>query len=644
MSYAIGQSTTAVAPTTLTADTAEVTAAGNAFMAPAGWSLSERGNASILEAPEGKSWIALVDVQAKSAEAAVAEAWTAYHPDAMRTLRSAIANPDKDGWQDQHTYTYQTSPNEQRTVTASAMQHEGRWTVRISDLANAVDGKREAQIALIVDELLPKGYVRESFAGRKAQRLDAKRIAALKDFVVRSQDMLGVPGISVGVVQDGKIILAEGFGVRELGQSTKVDADTLYLIASNTKSLTTLMLGKLVDEHKLDWDTQVTKVLPDFRLGDTDTSSKVQVKHLLCACTGLPRHDLEWILGPRNATPELALAILSRMQPTSKFGEMYQYSNPIAAVAGLVGGHVAYPGLEVGAAYDRAMATRVFGPLGMTRTTFDFARATQGNYARPYGFDLDGKTTAVAMAQNYPIRAVRPAGGAWSSVNDLLKYVRMELAAGVLPDGERYISEAALQARQAPQVKTGKDSWYGMGLETDARTGIRMVFHGGRMRGYRSNMVWLPEYGVGAVILTNADAGDVLMDAFPRKFLEVLFDGSPQADAAVAAAAKAAQERTAASRKALAIPPDSAEIAKLASRYHNDVLGEIRVIKTSNGAMFDFGAWRAPIALRKNPDGTITFVATAPGWSPELTVGTQAGQRTLMIRDAQHEYVFTESG
>jgi CubicO group peptidase (beta-lactamase class C family) len=633
----------AVAVQRLTADTPSKTVAGNTFIAPAGWLLRVNGNAVTLEAPEGGSWVALVDVRAKDAEAALAEAWAAYRPDAKWPLKSTTPTPNRDGWQDQRTYTYQTSPNELRTVTARTMRHGDQWTVRISDMANAIAGKREAQIALVFDQLLPKGYVRETFAGRKAHRLDSARVAELKAFITRAQRTLEVPGISIGLVQDGEVVFASGFGVRELGKPAKVDADTMYLIASNTKPLTTLMLGKLVDEGKLSWDTPVTALLPAFKLGDPETTRNVQVKHLLCACTGLPRHDLEWLLGPAGATPALALTILGRMQPTSKFGEMYQYSNPIAAAAGLVGGHVAFPELELGAAYDQVMATRVFGPLEMTRTTFDFARAMRDNYARPYAFDVDGKIAPVAMAQNYPIRTVRPAGGAWSTVRDLLKYVQMEIAKGALPNGKRYVSEAILAARQAPQVKTGKDSWYGMGLDVDTTSGTPMVFHGGRMRGYRSNMVWLPEHGVGAVILTNADSGNVLMDAFPRKLLEVLFDGNPEADDTVAVAAKASQEWIAASRKLLTIPPDQAEVAKLASRYRNDVLGEIRVTKTGDGATFDFGAWKAPIASRRNPDGTITFIATAPSWSPELVVGAQADRRTLKIRDAQHEYVFMES-
>ena len=128
-------------------------------------------------------------------------------------------------------------------------------------------------------------------------------------------------------MQDGKVVFADGFGVRELGRGAKPDGDTLYMIASNTKALTTLMLAKLVDEGKLTWETPVTQLLPSFQLGDADTTSRVLVKHLICACTGLPRQDFEWLFQFEGVTPEGAMETLATMKPTSKFGELFQYSN-----------------------------------------------------------------------------------------------------------------------------------------------------------------------------------------------------------------------------------------------------------------------------------------------------------------------------
>ena len=159
----------------------------------------------------------------------------------------------------------------------------------------------------------------------------------------------------MGIYQDGNVVFADGFGKRELSKPVKVDAQTRYMIASNTKALVTLMLARLVDAKRMDWDTPAVSLLPSFKLGDAATTSRVLVKHLICACTGMPRQDLEWLLEFQDLTPEGAMSLLGTMQPTSGFGELFQYSNPMAAAAGYIGGHVVSPDLELGIAYDRAM-------------------------------------------------------------------------------------------------------------------------------------------------------------------------------------------------------------------------------------------------------------------------------------------------
>ena len=173
-----------------------------------------------------------------------------------------------------------------------------------------------------------------------AHPLDEERVAKLAEFITTAQQKLGVPGVSLALYQNGAMVFAGGFGVRELGKPAKVDGDTKYMIASNTKALATLMLAKLVDQKKIGWDTPATQLLPSFKLGDADTTSRVQVKHLICACTGLPRQDMEWLFQFAGVTPAGVMATLATMQPTTKFGELFQYSNPLAAAAGFIGGHV----------------------------------------------------------------------------------------------------------------------------------------------------------------------------------------------------------------------------------------------------------------------------------------------------------------
>src|SRR5205085_6740007 len=142
----------------------------------------------------------------------------------------------------------------------------------------------------------------------------------------------------------------------------------------------------------------VTQVYPAFKLGSAETTRQVSIRHLICACTGLPRQDLEWIFEFAGSSPQSAMRLLGTMQPTSKFGEVFQYSNLMAAAAGFIGGHLVYPDRELGAAYDEAMQRKIFDPLGMKATTFDMARAQRGNHASPHGDDIDGKPGVGNMA------------------------------------------------------------------------------------------------------------------------------------------------------------------------------------------------------------------------------------------------------
>ena len=624
------------------ADSPATTASGNTLVVPREWVMETRGAARVLLAPEGDSRIAVVDVRAADADVAVAAAWAVYDPQFRRPLKLASDRPPRDGWQQVRSYTYETSANEQRVVFALALRGGGGWTVAIEDASIATDDKRSAQFALVFDRLWPAGYQRESFAGRTAHRLDAARLQALKDFVVQAQRELEVPGVALGIVQDGHVVFSGGFGQRALGRPEPVDGDTLFMIASNTKALSTLMLAKLVEQGRFGWDTPVVQLYPGFRLGDADTTRKVQVRHLVCACTGLPRQDMEFMFEGEKATPESAMALLGTMRPTSGFGELYQYSNLMAMAAGYVGAQVLAPAPGMGEAYDEAMQSLVFAPLGMTATTFDSAAAQRGNHASPHAIGPDARTHPAGMAMNEMISPFRPAGGAWSSANDLLRYVQMELAEGLLPDGTRYISSEPLLERRRKQVASGDHLAYGMGLETDTGSGVAVVHHGGSAWGFQSDMLWIPEAGVGAVVLANADLGRRIVYPFSRRLLEVLYDGKPEAAESVSAFSRRYRDRFAVERRRLSIPAQASASNGLASRYRNAALGEIAVSRRGDATWFDTGGWASEVATRRNDDGSLSFVTVSPGYYGDhefAVAGTGAGA-TLVVRDAQHEYVF----
>jgi CubicO group peptidase (beta-lactamase class C family) len=632
------------APELLTADTPRVTPGGATFTVPAGWSIVTGKDLVIVTPPETDTHIAIFDSQAADASAAVTAAWTAYKPNAKRPLKLVTPRPAREGWDERQVFDYETSPNERAVVAAFALRAGKSWTVMILDGTEPTVEKRNAPIGLVFESLRPKSYQRESFAGRKAHPLDAARIAQLKEFVETSMTELGVPGVSIALIDGGKIVYEGGFGVRELGKPQRVDENTLFMAASNTKGMTTLLLAELVDEKKLKWDEPVIDVYPGFKLGDADTTKKVLVKNLICACTGLPRQDMEWLFEFKNATPESELALLGTMQPTSKFGEVFQYSNLMAAAAGYIGAHLEYPNKELGAAYDEAMQKKIFDPLGMKSTTFDYAGALAGNHATPHGDDIDGKPSVASMAINYSIVPARPAGAVWTSSHDLIRYVEDELTLGKLPDGKQLVSSENLLMRRAPQVLLGEDSSYGMGLIVDRKYGIPVVSHGGSMSGFKSNFYFLPDSGIGAVMLTNSDTGSMLTGPFGRRLLEVVFDGKPEAAGDVAAHAANYKAELAKERERLVVPAAPALAAALAKRYSSKELGQLDVLTQGGVTTFDLGEWKSSVASRKNDDGTISFITIDPGTGGfEFVVGERGGKRVLVIRDGQHEYVFTEA-
>lgn len=641
------QSAAPAAAPALAGDTPSKTPSGATFTAPKEWSLQAGSTFVVIAAPEGDTNIAIVDVpSAADAGAAVAAAWKVYRPDAHHSVRLISPLEARNGWDERKVVEYETSPNERATIGALALRRGTQWTVFIVDGHDATAEKRGAAIGLVAESLRPPGYSRETFAGRTAHPLDAARIEAIKTFVQTSMQELEVPAVSIALFDAGHVVFEGGFGVREVGKSEPVDANTLYMIASNTKGLTTLLLARLADDGKLSWDERVTQAYPTFRLGSEATTQEVLIKHLVCACTGVPRKDLQWIFNTNPSTPASDTFVqLAATQPTSRFGEVFQYSNLMASAAGYIGGHLVYPDRELGGAYDLAMQNLIFNPLDMSSTTLDMTRAMANpNHASPHGDDVDGTVTLANAAVNYAIIPYRPAGAAWSSADDMIKYVEDELTPGRLPNGTQFISAKNVLARRLPNVPVGEDSYYGMGLMVNDRWGVPVVHHGGDLVGFHSDWLAIPSAGVGAVILTNSDRGADLRDAFMRRVLEVLYDGKPEAAAQVAAAAALDRAEIAKARKRLVVPAAAGLASQLANRYANADLGQIQVIRSGENVAFDFGSWKSSVASRVNDDKTVSFVTIDPGVvGIAFTVGNRQGRRTLTIRDPQHEYIYTEA-
>lgn len=616
---------------------------GATLKVAADWIVTEMPDGLRLEDPERELKVEVVEVDAAAGlPGAIAAAWARRRPGFDREVLAASDSPGREGWDLFHWVQYKTSPEEARAVSAQAAGKGAQAVVVLLEGPRAAAQRRSSQLALVYGGLRPAGYVRETWAGRAPRPLDAGRIESLKGFIERMREAADVPGVSVALFDKSGILIEQGFGVRERGRPEPVTADTLYLIASNTKPLTTLLIAKLVDEGRFGWETPVTQVYPSFKLGDPEVTRRVFVRHLLCACTGLPRQDLEWLFTFHRSSPQGQLDVLATMVPTTEFGELFQYSNPLASAAGYIAARTVEPDGELGSAYDAVMRDKVFRPLGMTRTTFSFDEALAQDHASPHSWDLTLANVPIDMELNHSVMPVRPAGGAWSSVRDYARYVRLELANGRLPDGSAYIGEANLLARRVPQVRVGEEAWYGIGLFLADVKGIRVVSHGGSLFGYKSDFFLVPDLGLGGVVLTNADSGSPVADAIMRRTLEIVYDGAPEAEEDLLAGVRETKTFLTAQQKDWRVPPDPGAVERLAAVYRNAALGELAVERGKDEVVFRFGGWRSRMATKVNPDGTTSFLSIDPGVRGfEFNAPAAAATYTrLTLRDAQHSYEY----
>ena len=620
---------------------------GATLKVPADWTVTPAEDGLTLEDPEKELKVELVEVTTSATiKDAISAAWMRRRPGFDRQELASSDSPGREGWDLRHVARYKTSPAEARRVSAYVATKGSLAVVLLLDGLFAATQRRSSQIALVYGSLRPAGYVRETYLGRTPRPLDAERLADLKAFIDRMREAADVPGVSVVLFDKDAVLIEQGFGLRERGRPEPVTADSLYLIASNTKPLTTLLLARLVDEGRIGWDTPVTRVYPDFKIGDPGVTRRILLKHLVCACTGLPRQDLEWLFTFDRSSPQGQLDVLATMKPTTDFGALYQYSNPLASAAGYIGARTLKPEGELGQAYDDVMRDKVFRPLGMNRTTFSFDEALRAEHASPHSWDRSLSNVPIDMALNRSMIPVRPAGGAWSSARDYSRYVRLELARGRLPDGATFITERNLLARRLPQVRIAEEAWYGMGLSLEDVKGLRVISHGGSMFGYKSNFFVVPDAGIGGVVLTNADSGWNVTRAVMRRTLELIYDGKPEAEEDLLSAVRSARASMMGVQRDWKVPPDASRVQRLAGSYRNAALGEIGVRAGQDEVVFQFGGWKSRMATRVNRDGTTSFVTIDPGVRGfEFLAPAGGGAFTrLTLRDAQHAYQYEASG
>jgi CubicO group peptidase (beta-lactamase class C family) len=636
--------TTAGKTLKLDADTKLQTSSGATLTGAKGWYVTAGKDVLLLEEPDRELSVAIVEVKAPSASTAIESGWKLVQPKFDRKIEHTANPPPREGWDEVVQTTYETTTQESRAVIGIARRKADLWYVSLIDGTKAALCRRGAQLMTTIISLKPKGVEKKSFKGRTAKALDGERIRAFETFVEEARTAAKVPGAAVAVVRDGKVIFEKGFGVRELGKSELVSPRTLFMIGSITKSLTTLLMARLVDEGRLTWTTPMTQLLPSFAIGDADSTRKLTLANTVCACVGLPRQDLEFLFEYAKFTPEMRVAGMRTMKPTTDFGETFQYSNSMVSAGGFAAAHVLNPKGNLGPVYDAAMKSRVFDAMGMKSTTLDFSVAKRMEHASPHGETIKLEYVPIPLSDEEGVVTVRPAGGAWSNVSDMARYVLTELANGKTPEGTRVVSETNLFKRREPQVKITDDLDYGLGLFIENDHDVRIVHHGGNNMGFTSDMFFSPDHGIGAVVLTNAGGANAFCRAVRRKLLEILFDGREEARQNLEFSMKHEQERTAKELEKVVLVPEMTWLSSLVGTYHNDGLGKVWIRTEGKMGIFDAGEWKTTFGKKTEPDGTVKIVLTGASLAGlELVLERKDGRVTLTLDAVQQKYTFEPS-
>ena len=334
--------------------------------------------------------------------------------------------------------------------------------------------------------------------------------AEISNTVHRALDAFKTPGMSVSVVKDGKVVFAGGFGVRDMDSKARVDADTLFRIASTSKAFTAAALAILVDEGKLDWDQKVITVLPNFRMMDPWVTREFTVRDLLVHRSGLGigAGDLMLWPEPSGFTRDEIIYNLRYLKSTSSFRSRYAYDNLLYIVAGDVVTKAS------GIPYEQFVQTRIMDKLDMDCFGGAIAARDLGNVAIPYGFIEDRIQAIPRNKVTGKITASHPAGGLACNADGMGEWMIAQLGGGVGANGKRIFSEKQRDEMWKGQTilsvskseRTNDNTHfktYALGWRKEDMHGYEVVSHTGTLSGFQAYVVLVPELDLGITVLNN---------------------------------------------------------------------------------------------------------------------------------------------
>ncbi len=330
----------------------------------------------------------------------------------------------------------------------------------------------------------------------------------LDELVERSRSVFNVPGIAVAIIKDGKIVISKGYGVTNIKTNQKVDENTLFGIASNSKAFTAAALAILIEEGKLKWDDKVCKILPDFKMYNDYVTKEFTIRDLLIHKSGLGLGAGDLMIWPdgHNFTPTDIVKNIRFLKPISGFRTKYDYDNLLYVIAGEVVAKVS------GMSWCDFVENRIMKPIGMTHSAASFSRLKDTSNVIVPHVPINGKLEVIPRYKNHIFDA---AAGLYASSTDLSQWLILQMNEGKFGD-KTIFSESQHKEMWTPQTLmpyrnaypyTTLFRTYGLGWQLNDVNGHLQVSHTGGLDGIVTQSIMIPDIKLGIIVLTNQQNG-----------------------------------------------------------------------------------------------------------------------------------------
>lgn len=395
-------------------------------------------------------------------------------------------------------------------------------------------------------------------------------IAEIEALIVQNMPVFDIIGTAIALIQNGEVIYAKGFGVRDLQTGAPYTVDSVHRIASTTKSMTSMLNAMLVDEGQYGWDTLVRTISTRYRFPTQELTNSTTVRHMLNMSTGLGESEIEPYIDLQ--TPRVFFRTLATLPVLAPPQTEYFYNDYVYAGAGYL--YLLQQGTALGnlpEAYAALMKQRLFEPMGMPTTAITSDPTTlSDNVSKSYGFDLRYDEQPNQVQPYLKAEMVSPSGATSTTLLEMARYLITQLNGGVTPDGTRIVSSEALAEtwKGVMTVSTNPPAAYAMGWMQVVVDKIPYTWHNGSVDSFKTDMSMLPEGNLGILIFSNTESGTTFHQAIRGHIIERLYNLEQTAVAAAQAAYASAQAVVHALKEAITayqVPEET--IAPFLGRY-----------------------------------------------------------------------------